>query len=409
MLVIVNPYATTVSDRLATSSSTRCRAATTSRPSTPRRRDHATALAARPRARATTSSSPSAATGRSTRWPTASPGSDDAARPACPAAPRTSCARCSGSPARSSTRPSTCCAWPTTGVRAHRPRMRQRAPLHVLQRLRAGRQRRQARRPAPALKHEPAPVLLRLRGGVDVHAPLPRASAAARAWTSTAGRFAASRRSCRTATRSPTSTTGRCTSPRAPSSTEGRCAGVVLRRANPIDVPTVPSGSSSTRASIVKHRRIDAFDGATELRCAPSTAARSRVQVDGDHIGDCIEAVYALRPGGLARRRLSRLGPRSNVQAGTGRGIKRPVRGGADRTDGWTCRWTSHALRSRRRVRARGAAGHRRGAGVRRRCGLRLLHRASSRAHHRSASASARDGRARPCRRLGRPGPLQAA
>ena len=44
MLVIVNPYATTVSDRLKTSSSTRCRAATTSRRSTPSKRDHATEL-----------------------------------------------------------------------------------------------------------------------------------------------------------------------------------------------------------------------------------------------------------------------------------------------------------------------------------------------------------------------------
>ena len=45
MLVIVNPYATTVSDRLqATSSSTRCRAATRSTRSTPRARDHATLL-----------------------------------------------------------------------------------------------------------------------------------------------------------------------------------------------------------------------------------------------------------------------------------------------------------------------------------------------------------------------------
>ena len=49
MLVIVNPYATTVSDRLqATSSSTPCRAATTSTRSTPSARATRSSCAARP-------------------------------------------------------------------------------------------------------------------------------------------------------------------------------------------------------------------------------------------------------------------------------------------------------------------------------------------------------------------------
>ena len=74
MLVIVNPYATTVSDRLrnlvvyALQGRYEVTAVDTEA------RDHATALTARRPARATTWSSRSAATARSTRPPTACAG-----------------------------------------------------------------------------------------------------------------------------------------------------------------------------------------------------------------------------------------------------------------------------------------------------------------------------------------------
>ena len=96
---------------------TRCRAASRWTPWTREARGHATSSAARRRTRTTTWSSRSAATAPSTKRRTAC----SAPRPrsaACRAARRTCSARCSASPATSSTPPSTCSRWPTTGARA---------------------------------------------------------------------------------------------------------------------------------------------------------------------------------------------------------------------------------------------------------------------------------------------------
>ncbi len=73
MLVIANPYATTVSDRLKHLSSTPCAGASRSTRSTPRPAATPPSCAGRPRSRATTSSWRSAATARSTRPPTGWP------------------------------------------------------------------------------------------------------------------------------------------------------------------------------------------------------------------------------------------------------------------------------------------------------------------------------------------------
>ena len=163
--------------RCATSSSTRCRAASRSTPSTPRRAATPPSCAARRRTRAMTWSSPSAATARSTKPPTAC-----SARPrrcaACPAARPTCSARCSASPASWSTRPSTCSRWPTTGARA---RSTSASSTAAASRSPPGsastRASSSASTRSPRLKARFGAVLLHLGGRLAVHA---RATSCAR-------------------------------------------------------------------------------------------------------------------------------------------------------------------------------------------------------------------------------------
>ena len=166
MLVIVNPYATTVSDRLKNLVVYALRgrydvdAVDTEAPR-PRHR----AVPPGRAARATTSSSRSAATAPSTRPPTgwSAPTPRCAA---CPAAAPTSTAGMLGIP--------TDVVDATEHLLAHRPRLApaprrrrpgQRALLPVLRRGRAGRQRRRARRRPPAAEGAPRRVVLRVGRG----------------------------------------------------------------------------------------------------------------------------------------------------------------------------------------------------------------------------------------------------
>ncbi len=80
----------------------------------------------------------------------------------------------------------------------------------------------------------------------------------------------------------------------------GTLAGVVLCRAGPVDIPTVMFRMFSARARLTDHKRISAFDDATELVCRSVDGRAIPIQVDGDHIGDVTEAVYGIRPGALS-------------------------------------------------------------------------------------------------------------
>jgi diacylglycerol kinase family enzyme len=79
----------------------------------------------------------------------------------------------------------------------------------------------------------------------------------------------------------------------------GTLAGVVLRRGSPIDMPTVLWRAFSRRAHIVKHRRISAFDTAGEILVRALDGARVPIQVDGDFIGEADEARFSIRPRAL--------------------------------------------------------------------------------------------------------------
>jgi len=79
----------------------------------------------------------------------------------------------------------------------------------------------------------------------------------------------------------------------------GDLSGAVLTRANALDVPTIAVRLLSQRARVAGHRRVHVFDGLTELRVRSADERPVPVQVDGDYIGTHEEAVFSVVPGAL--------------------------------------------------------------------------------------------------------------
>ncbi len=80
----------------------------------------------------------------------------------------------------------------------------------------------------------------------------------------------------------------------------GDLSGVVLERANAIDVPTIAYRLLARRAKVGSHRRVHAFDGLDGLRVRSVDERPVPVQVDGDYIGAHDEAVFSVLPRGLS-------------------------------------------------------------------------------------------------------------
>jgi diacylglycerol kinase family enzyme len=79
----------------------------------------------------------------------------------------------------------------------------------------------------------------------------------------------------------------------------GDLAGVVLTRANPVDVPTVTFRALSGAARIARHRKVEAFSGISEAVVRSVDGRAVPWQVDGDHIGDAEEVVFTVQPGAI--------------------------------------------------------------------------------------------------------------
>lgn len=79
----------------------------------------------------------------------------------------------------------------------------------------------------------------------------------------------------------------------------GDLAGVVLERASPVDMPTVLFRALSKRARIVKHRRVSHYSGVDRVVVRSADDRPVPLQVDGDHIGDVERAEFSIRPGAL--------------------------------------------------------------------------------------------------------------
>jgi diacylglycerol kinase family enzyme len=76
----------------------------------------------------------------------------------------------------------------------------------------------------------------------------------------------------------------------------GDLAGVVLRRAGPIVIPTVIWRALSRRARVARHRRVQAFSGLERVRVTALGDEPLPIQVDGDYIGEAREAAFAVKP-----------------------------------------------------------------------------------------------------------------
>jgi diacylglycerol kinase family enzyme len=79
----------------------------------------------------------------------------------------------------------------------------------------------------------------------------------------------------------------------------GDLAGVVLERASPIDIPTLIWRALSKHPRFVRHRQVHAFSGLAALRVRSLDDRPLPLQVDGDYVGEAEEAVFRVTPGGL--------------------------------------------------------------------------------------------------------------
>jgi diacylglycerol kinase family enzyme len=80
---------------------------------------------------------------------------------------------------------------------------------------------------------------------------------------------------------------------------DGVLNGVVLRRSTPTVMPTIIWRVFSKRARLTRHRAVDGFDDATALTVRSTDGRAIPLQVDGDHIGDVTEASYGIAPRAL--------------------------------------------------------------------------------------------------------------
>jgi diacylglycerol kinase family enzyme len=79
----------------------------------------------------------------------------------------------------------------------------------------------------------------------------------------------------------------------------GTLSGVVLRRANLLDMPTIVWRAFSRRARMLDHRQVDGFEDLDRLHVRSLDDRPVPLEVDGDYAGDVTEAEYGIRPDGL--------------------------------------------------------------------------------------------------------------
>ena len=79
----------------------------------------------------------------------------------------------------------------------------------------------------------------------------------------------------------------------------GDLAGVVLQRASLIDIPTITWRSLSQRFALARHRRVHPFSGIEHFAVTSLDDRALPLQVDGDYIGEVNAAAFSALPGGM--------------------------------------------------------------------------------------------------------------
>ncbi|MFI4985002.1 MAG: diacylglycerol/lipid kinase family protein [Solirubrobacterales bacterium] len=79
----------------------------------------------------------------------------------------------------------------------------------------------------------------------------------------------------------------------------GALAGAVLRRATPVDISFIGWRALSRRARVVRHRQVTALADVAELTVRTADGRPLPLQVDGDYLGEVSEARYSILPRAL--------------------------------------------------------------------------------------------------------------
>jgi diacylglycerol kinase family enzyme len=79
----------------------------------------------------------------------------------------------------------------------------------------------------------------------------------------------------------------------------GALAGGVLHRATPLAMPFIAWRAFSPRARVSDHRQVSGLTDLHELTVRSSDERALPLQVDGDYLGDVLEARYSIMPGAL--------------------------------------------------------------------------------------------------------------
>jgi diacylglycerol kinase family enzyme len=79
----------------------------------------------------------------------------------------------------------------------------------------------------------------------------------------------------------------------------GDLAGAVLHRATPIDVPTVAFRLLNQRVRVVDHAQVTGFSHVTSVRARSADGRPIALQCDGDWVGDVTEVEFSVVPRGL--------------------------------------------------------------------------------------------------------------
>jgi diacylglycerol kinase family enzyme len=79
----------------------------------------------------------------------------------------------------------------------------------------------------------------------------------------------------------------------------GDLSAIVLQRATPLEVPTFGWRALAKRARVTDHRRVTGFRGFTEMQVCSADERALPLQVDGDYIGDVSQAHFSVVPQSL--------------------------------------------------------------------------------------------------------------
>ena len=82
--------------------------------------------------------------------------------------------------------------------------------------------------------------------------------------------------------------------------TSGDLAVVVLDRSRPTDIPSILGRALASNLKVSRHRHVHPFSGVTALSVRSCGDRALALQVDGDYLGDVDEAVFGVIPRGLA-------------------------------------------------------------------------------------------------------------